>query len=280
MSQLPINPLSPDQQQKMMGQLYMCMGKQVRSYHKHRHMGDNSSVPVELAQELMESMEYTIDQAGGLYTHADVERALRLGQQILEQKLGKAKSMLYLVRGTAPGWQTECRWDALRYLERYLADYDHLHLAHRGPDALFYPILISMPGGIRGIDCCLFYLQVLWVENQIMAGFGDDVLEAFWNRLPAAALNQCEYLLVNGIGKALLDTGIDSLLFHQEDHMRVIPALVEATEDRLYAAAKRLCQWLDLKDEVAVMYVEAAVSQMLHWTGERVWDMDISNLFL
>ena len=49
MSQLPINPLSPEEQQKIMEQMYLLMGKQVQSYHKHRHMGNNSSVPVELA---------------------------------------------------------------------------------------------------------------------------------------------------------------------------------------------------------------------------------------
>jgi len=57
-SQLPINPLSQEEQQRVMNQMYLLMAKQVQSYHKHRHMGNNSSVPVELAQELMESIEY------------------------------------------------------------------------------------------------------------------------------------------------------------------------------------------------------------------------------
>ena len=33
MSQLPINPLSPEEQQKIMEQMYLLMGKQVQSYH-------------------------------------------------------------------------------------------------------------------------------------------------------------------------------------------------------------------------------------------------------
>ena len=66
MSQLPINPLSPEEQQKTMGPMYLLMARQVQSYHKHRHMGNNSSVPVELAQELMESITYTINLVGGM----------------------------------------------------------------------------------------------------------------------------------------------------------------------------------------------------------------------
>ena len=219
MNHLPINPLSPEEQQRIMEQMYLLMGKQVQSYHKHRHMGNNSSVPVELAQELMESIEYTIGLIGGVYAHRNIGEALVLGQEVLESKLSKAKSMLELVNGTAPQWQTECRWEALRYLRHYLEQYDYLHLAHKGPDDLFYPILISPPEGIKGIDSCLFYLTILWIENQIMAGVPEDSLEQFWDRLPAATLNQCEHLLINGIGKALLRTGIDPLVFETEEHM-------------------------------------------------------------
>ena len=280
MNHLPINPLSPEEQQRIMEQMYLLMGKQVQSYHKHRHMGNNSSVPAELAQELMESIEYTIGLVGGVYAHRNIGEALVLGQEILESKLSRAKSMLELVNGTAPQWQTECRWEALRYLRRYLEQYDHLHLAHKGPDNLFYPILISPPEGIRGIDSCLFYLNILWIENQIMAGVPDDALEQFWDRLPAASLNQCEHLLINGIGKALLRTGIDPLVFETEEHMQLIVALMSATEDRLRAAAKLLCQWLNLKDENARMYVEAVVPQLTMWIGNNIRGDNLENIFV
>ena len=280
MSHLPINPLSPEEQQRVMNQMYLLMGKQVQSYHKHRHMGNNSSVPVELAQELMESIEYTIGLVGGVYAHRNIEEALVLGQEILESRLSKAKSMLELVNGTAPQWQTECRWEALRYLRHYLEQYDYLHLAHKGPDDLFYPILISPPEGIQGIDSCIFYLNIMWIENQIMAGVPDDALEQFWDRLPAATLNQCEHLLINGIGKALLRTGIDPLVFETEEHMQLIVALMRATEEGLREAAKLLCQWLNLKDENARMYVEAVVPQLTMWIGDNICGGNIENIFV
>ena len=280
MNHLPINPLSPEEQQRIMEQMYLLMGTQVQSYHKHRHMGNNSSVPVELAQELIESIEYTIGLVGGVYAHRNIGEALVLGQEVLESKLSKAKSMLELVNGTAPQWQTECRWEALRYLRHYLEQYDHLHLAHKGPEDLFYPILISPPEGIKGIDSCLFYLNILWIENQIMAGIPEDSLEQFWDRLPAATLNQCEHLLINGIGKALLRTGIDPLVFESEEHMQLIVALMKATEERLKDAAKLLCQWLNLKDENARMYVESVVPQLTMWIGDNMWSGNVENIFV
>ena len=280
MSHLPINPLSPEEQQKRMRQMYLLMEKQVRSYHKHRHMGQSSSVPVELAQELLESVEYTTNLVGGVYAHRNVEEALRLGQEVLERRRNNAKSMLDLVNSTAPLWQTACRYEALQYLRYYLDHYDHLHLAHKGPDDLFYPILISPPEGIQGIDSCIFYLNIMWIENQIMAGVPDDALEQFWDRLPAATLNQCEHLLINGIGKALLGTGIDPLIFEPEEHIQLICALMGVTEERLKAAAKLLCQWLDLKTENARIYVEASISQIMLLVEYYDWNCNLANLFL
>lgn len=267
MNSLPVNPLSPEEQQKIMEQMYLLMGKQVQSYHKHRHMGEHSSVPVELALELMESIEYTVNLAGGMYAHRNMEEALIHGQEILADRLRKAKSMLELVSGTAPRWQTECRWEALRYLHHYLDRYDCLHLAHKGPEELFYPILISPPDGIQGIDSCLFYLNILWIENQIMAGVPEAALDPFWDRLPADTLNQCDRLLINGIGKALLGSGLDPLTLEPEEHMRLYVKLMTATEGNLRSAGKLLCQWLDLKDENARRYVEAVIPQLTVWTG-------------
>lgn len=281
MNKFPMQPLSPEEQRQLMGQMYLLLGKQVKSYHKQRHMGENSSVPIELAQELMESIEYTMNLVGGVYAHSNVEEALHLGQELLKSKVEKAKSMLGLVSSTAPQWQTECRWEALKYLRHYLEAYDHLHLAHKGPDdQLFYPILISPPEGIQGLDSCLFYLNILWIQNQIMAGVPDDTLDQFWDRLPSATLNQCEHLLINGIGKALLGSSLDQLTFEPEEQLQIVCAMMTTSEEQLRTAAKLLCRWLDLKDENAKKYVQAVVPQLSVWIGDNVRSGNVEHLFV
>jgi hypothetical protein len=264
---LPVEPLSPEQQQKLLGQMYLLMAKQVKSYHKYRRMGDNSSVPVELARELMESVEYTVNLVGGASAHQSLEDALRMGQKVLESRTEQARSLFSLVEATAPKWQTECRWDALQYLGHYLAGYDFLHMAHKGPEALFYPILISPPEGIQGIDSCLFYLNILWIENQIMASFSDEALEQLWRSLPADTLNQCEQLLVNALGKAMLGADLEKLTFEPEESLRLLALVKNATKESLLRAAEGLCQRLGLRDENARDYAKAATALLAMWQG-------------
>lgn len=278
MNHLPINPLSPEEQQRFLEQMYLLMGIQVQSYHKQRSTGSNSSVSLELARELMESIEYTVRQSGGI--QANAEDALRLGQELLEEKLTKARSMLELVQATVPNWQTEGRWEAIGYLRHYLDTYDYLHLAHRGPDELYYPILISTPEEIQGIDKALFYLNILWIENQIMAAIPEAVLDSFWDRLPAGTQNQCEHLLINGMGKALIGADLDTLTFEPEEQMQLMIAMLTAREDKIKTAAERLCVMLDLKDGYVRQYVGAAASVLSMWIGENVTDCNIGTIFL
>lgn len=62
--------------------------------------------------------------------------------------------------------------------------------------------------------------------------------------------------------------------------MQLIVALLEATEEGLRDAAKLLCEWLNLKDENARMYVEAVVPQLTMWIGDEVRNGNLDNLFI
>ena len=280
MSQLPFQPLPQEQQQRFLEQMFYLMGKQVQSYHKHRRLGESSSVPTELAQELMASVEYTLSLVGGFHPTRSLEETLRLGQKLLKEKHTKATTLLTLITATAPTWQTRCRWDALDYLQQYLQRYDYRHLAHQGPDDLFYPILVAPPEGIQGIDLCLFYLNILWAENQIMAAIPSEEQEELWNRLPASALNQCEHLLINALGKTLLHSPLSPLVFNHREHAKLLFALAEATAGSLQEQAEALCRQLKLRTEPARVYACAITAQFSLWSGRNAANCSIPEVFL
>lgn len=113
-----------------------------------------------------------------------------------------------------------------------------------------------------------------------MAGVSDNALDQFWDRLPSATLNQCEHLLINGIGKALLGSGLDQLIFEPDEQLQIVFAILNATEENLKTAAILLCQWLNLKDENAKMYVQAVIPQLSMWIGDNVRSGNLENLFV
>jgi len=113
-----------------------------------------------------------------------------------------------------------------------------------------------------------------------MAGVPENALEHFWDRLPAATLNQCEHLLINGIGKVLIGANLDSLIFTSEEYVLLYRIMCQATEETLHAAANSLCQKLDLNQEDAIIYVTSTISQLLHWIGKHISLENLDNIFL
>ena len=62
--------------------------------------------------------------------------------------------------------------------------------------------------------------------------------------------------------------------------MQLIVVLMTATEEKLKSAAQLLCQWLNLKDENARIYVEAVIPRLTMWIGENVRNDNLENIFL
>ena len=62
--------------------------------------------------------------------------------------------------------------------------------------------------------------------------------------------------------------------------MKIIVAMMSATEENLRDAAKLLCQWLNLKNENACLYVDAVVPQLTMWIGDNIRGGNLENIFV
>lgn len=262
MNQLSANTLKPQQ-------LYSLLAGQVRSYHRHYHMGENSSVPTEVAQELLESIRYTLDTVPGT--------RLEPGQQVLAEKLERAKRLHRLVEATAPEVRSQCHWETVRDLGQFLEGYDHLHFAHRIPEELYYPLLMPIPEEIRGVDYALAFLNCLWRENQILEAFPAGAVEELYACLPPdyweAPQNLCEQPLWNGLANVLLGEPLDRL--YLEDRERLTGILRSGPD--LAEAMKRLCQILEIP---CVDYAMGAVAQLRPRLAVALPGGDLSALFV
>ncbi len=288
MRELPVLGLSPQEQAERMRQLSLCMGKQVKSYWKARHMGESSSVPLELAQELMESVEYTLNQVGGMEGNPNIWEGLEKGQKILEEKHSQGEQLLRLVEATAPVWQGECRWDTVRTLGRYIDSYDWKHLAHRLPENAEYPLIVPVPEHLRGIDHGLFFLRMLWLENQIMDAFPEEELDRFWSVFcqhdRGLTENQCEGLLVNAIGKALISGDVRAPVFSDGDWDAAQKLLSRQSDDAMETAvstaAFQVAAALKLRDPNAVSYVGKVGPNLLPRLKGAVGSNRLTAIFL
>lgn len=260
-------PLTPQQQKRLSLELYGLLGEQVKRYHAHYHMGENSSVPTEIARELLDSIQFTLDAAGGYRPGESIEVQLSRGQAVLAEELAETKELCRLTAGTAPEFQSQCHWEALERMGNYLARYDLRHFAHRSPPEVDYPLLRPLPDGLRGIFRAKGFLRCLWLENQIldaMPGAGELLALAppgYWD----GPQNLCEQPLWNRMAKTLLDAPPEPLVLTDRERDALAPAL----EGDIRGAMDRMCAALSFSPDVRC-YAHAAVDNLIpRWQAAK-----------
>ncbi len=210
--------------------LYSALAKKVKSYHKYYHMGENTSVSVEVAEELLESIQYTAAKAG---SSIPLEAALDQGENALAQRLEDAKRLLQLVEAMDSS-HSQWRWETFAALHRYLEHYDHLHFAHRTPQMLSYPLAVPVPEQLRGIDWAYFYIHCLWLEVQILEEFPipwDLYPPDYWE----SPENVCEVPVLSALGHKL--NGVWTAAAIQEATQALLEAHPLPDAAREYACA-------------------------------------------
>ncbi len=243
--------------------LYELLGSQVKSYHRFYHMGENTSVPAEIAQELLDSIHYTLLLAG---EGGKIREAMNRGQAILEEKLTRANQLFGLVEATWDGGNLH-RWEAQQQIKTFLQQYDYRHFAHRIPQWVSYPLGIPMPEGAMGVDWVHAYLTGLWMENQILDSFPPGALEELENAMPpdywAAPENMCQQPLCNGLGRRLLGLSLESLLLSSRQKEAISLCL---SPERVMEAMDDLCEILQLSSQ-AKAYAKQEICAAL----PRLW---------
>lgn len=248
--------------------LFSLMDKQVKSYHKMRKM-NSTSVPTELARELLLSLEYTLRLVDVPYS--DLEEQLMHGQVILEKRYGHAMRLFQLVEATNPEWQGESRWEAICNIRKYLETYDFRHLAHKTPELLCYPFIQGLNSDLLGIDYVLEALRFLQIENQVIAVFPSELSETFWSVFcqddRGLTENQCEQLILNALGKLIIGDKISALPFSSEELEKILQLVSDLSEEqlemKLNTALDLLLSPLSINDSGILAYAHYVVKNIL-----------------
>lgn len=277
MSEFLIQAMTPEEQSRFLEQVYELLGAQVKHYHQHYHMGDNTSVPVETAKDLLDSILYTLEKAG--LQNEDLTAALARGQAVLEARAEEAGNLLKLVKSTLPDLASDSLHAALAALETFLAKYDLRHFAARAPDFLEYPLLFSHWEDLRGIDRVSAYLRGLWLENQILDLPDPDALEELLSRLGpdygSLPINLCEQPLINALGLALLGKTTRELAVSEADRKALL-ALLPCPLD---GAMDTVCREWDLSGPAAD-YARLVIPALRPRLDAAISAGDLSRIFL
>lgn len=201
--------------------------------------GDSSSVPVELAEELLQSVNFTLKfgLSHGISPALPPREILALAQRRLLVEKEKAKALYHIARCGTPLLGNAYFRQTLSEINGWLTHYDIRFFAHLPPSGIDYPLLLAVSEKMQGVDYTLAYLRQLLAETQLVAcfppGHTRQLLAAWLAEWPELCVNLCEPVLLCGLGRVLLGEDPHTLSITAEGQRRLWRLLRQEHPDKL-----------------------------------------------
>lgn len=238
----------------------------------HRYtMDDSSSVPVEIAEDLYQSICFSISlflkQTGNsILFLKDTEpgQLLKLAWAEIELQIKEGKQLLKLVKATSPKVDNKSYIDTLKEIGNFFKDYDYRFYAHEIPCNIDYQLSYAVENNLQGIEYINEYLRRLLIENEFCIHFDKGriiaLLSSYCPDYKDLLINLYEPVAVNAIALALLHEDIlalDITDFHREKLLRYFNMWSrQHAEIELCKAANQICISLQIKDTAKIEYLK------------------------
>lgn len=247
-------PLTPEEQLSFQAWMWRLLAGQTSRY----TMNQSSSVTQETAEELLESLLFTlkIDQKAPEYIRTllpkDPKTAYEQGLRSLKRKVAEGRTLWEQCCMCLPEPENQSLHDTLRSIGGFWKQYDLYYFAHRIPADINYPLSRPVPETLQGVDYVNTYLRRLLAENRFIRRFAPDrvlrLLYSYCLDFRELPINLFEPVAANAVGLVL--AGQDPLLLDVTDADRATAGewLDFRSETALPDAARRLCTVLEIRD--------------------------------
>ena len=258
-------------------------------------MGEHSSVRIETAQELLQSISFCLDvylkQSGNtkkLLSTADLEELFNLGQKALEEQLNLGKRLYSKACLTAPEIENISYKDTLRSISGFFKQYDYRFFAHLIPCDIDYQLCHAVKESLQGVEYINQYLGRIIIENGFIKRFEKNVAERLLNSYcsdyKGLLINLYEPLATNAIGLALLQEESKKLNITVADNNRLISLFESLTvtpaKKALADAADRVCTEIGINDPSSVRYLRKTAEGIYPRIEAALLHGDLSGIFL
>ena len=262
-------------------------------------MGDSSSVRVETAGALLQSILFCIEHQqlvsqddpsdlNRLLTCSPAKALYRSGLRAVAEKTEAAKVLLRTAESGAVKLDNLAYHETLKELAVFFKKVDSRFFAHDIPCMIDYPLFAPVPETLKGIDWISAYLTRLCLENDFINRFPVTrvltLLQAFCRDLREELINLYEPVATNALGLSLL--GEDPLLLEisEADRYRLIRLLASVPAEELPSllsdASQALCSGLGFTDAASQAYLCAFAADLAVRLRSPLRSEDLSELFL
>ncbi|MGV3074317.1 DUF6179 domain-containing protein [Clostridium baratii] len=286
-----LSNISNEDKEIMKIKLWILLGKVIERY----IMGDSSSVPVEIAEELLKSITFLLKKEMknpkskvDLFECESLEDAWKDSWITIEKDITMGKDLLEEVIKTSTGIENISYEDTIVEIKNGLKVYDYRFLAHEVPCSIDYQLSNPVDEDVQGIDFINEYLTRLLFENKFCNNFEKEkiieILKSYCRDYKGLLINIFEPVLTNIIGLELVEADIFELKMKSYEREILLYTFkkmnIEEIEEDIIKAANNICNKLKIVSDYEINYVKMTALNLLPRIEEGIKNNNLENIFL
>lgn len=253
--------------------LWEFLGRRVERY----TLGYSSSVRTEVAQELLQSICFTLNidlngspQALKNLLDWDLDKRFATGIADIEQKIDTGRRLWQAACLSVPKIENVSLRDTLKSIGGFWKRYDYRFFAHDIPCDIDYQLYRPIPENLMGVDYVNEYLRRIIVENDLLRRFAPNsviqLLDNYCQDYKGMLINLYEPIATNAIGLSLCGGDIDELNISNAQRGQIAailePLPKQEAVEALQTAASKACNILAICQPPARLYLRKLAANL------------------
>ena len=272
--------------------LWELLERQCQAY----TMGDSSSMPMETADELLQSILFAIGislkksgkrEAMPLLKADDLLKLFNEGKREIEKEVKRGKKLFRFVKETAVDIDNISYHDTINELGNFFRSYNIDFFSHQIPVSIDYQLAHAMPE-LKGIEYLNEYLRRLIIENIFIRNFKKESIIALLNSYcpdyREQLINIFEPVYINAVGLTLLKKNMLGLDINDSDRTELLILFKtwdeKEREDNIRQATAKILSLLQIKEYMMQTYIQESGKNLLIRTQELQDNGSFEKLFL
>lgn len=229
-----------------LNQLMVLLDKRIFKYTS----GESSSVMMETAQMLMESVNFCINSYYNTFgtetsisENLNIEELFQRGKEIVKQQYKVGKNIFILLKRERMNYENIAYQQVIEMaLPLFFRNYDVEFGAHIIGGIIDYPLAVGLEG-LEGIDFYLEYVQRLRMENTFCRRFKteeiNEMLQSMGEGYMELLVNIFQLVLQNLIGRSILNRNLMSIRIEVADLNLLMSKLASLKEEEIRGTVAR-----------------------------------------
>lgn len=246
--------LSEEEKNWIQVELLKLLEQQTKRYTS----GDSSSIPVELGQELLDSLmfcigvglqgrEYMGEMDWSLLLNSDLSSMAEKGRDFLKRCVEYGENLWKKICMSLPSVENRSMKDTLASMGTFWKKYDVCFFAHEIPCDIDYQLSKPVSEKKKGVLYVIAYLEQLAVENHFLSFFDKTVMIPVLSRYcpdyEGLLINLYEPIATNTMGCALLQRSFETLILTPEEQKEIGCIFANLSGKDIESRLEEAAQW-------------------------------------